>query len=64
MYPVSVALAGFIVHWSAPGSFFLLAAAALGASLCWALSQRAFRDFGTAPAADAPDPHMVDLKPG
>ena len=46
MFPVSVALAGFVVHRAGPAAFFILSAATLSATLAWALSQQAFRDFG------------------
>jgi predicted MFS family arabinose efflux permease len=49
MFPVSVALAGFVVHRFGPGAFFIIAAATLVAAEAWALSHRAFRDFGIRP---------------
>jgi hypothetical protein len=52
MFPVSVALAGLVVHRFGPGSFFVLAAVTVAATLAWALSRPAFRDFGTRPAFD------------
>jgi predicted MFS family arabinose efflux permease len=52
MFPVSVALAGFVVHRFGPGSFFVLSAVTMAATLVWALSQQQFRDFGTRPAFD------------
>ena len=51
MFPVSVALAGVVVHRFGPGSFFLLAAVTMAVTLVWALSQRAFREWGTQPAS-------------
>ena len=54
MFPVSVALAGFVVHRFGPGSFFLLSAVTMAATLVLALSQRAFREWGTRPAAIEP----------
>jgi predicted MFS family arabinose efflux permease len=54
MFPISVALAGLVVHRYGPGAFFLLAAVTVAATLVWALSQRAFRDFGMRPAAGPP----------
>jgi predicted MFS family arabinose efflux permease len=56
MFPVSVALAGLVVHRFGPGSFFVLAAATVAATLAWALSRPAFRDFGTRPAFDPVTP--------
>jgi predicted MFS family arabinose efflux permease len=53
MFPVSVALAGLVAHRYGPGAFFILAAVAVGATLAWALSQQAFRNFGMR-LADAP----------
>ena len=46
MFPVSVALAGFVSHRYGPSAFFLLAAVTVGVTLIWALSCRSFRDFG------------------
>ncbi len=54
MFPVSVALAGFVVHRFGPGSFFLLSAVTMAVTLVLALSQRAFREWGTQPAATEP----------
>jgi MFS family permease len=54
MFPVSVALAGFVVHRFGPGSFFLLSAVTMAATLVLALSQRAFREWGTQPASAEP----------
>ena len=54
MFPVSVALAGLVVHRYGPGAFFILAAVALAATLAWALSQQTFREFGMRPAAALP----------
>lgn len=53
MFPVSVALAGLVAHRYGPGAFFILAAVAVGATLAWALSHQAFRNFGMR-LADAP----------
>jgi predicted MFS family arabinose efflux permease len=50
MFPISVALAGLVVHRYGPGVFFIFAAVTLAATLAWALSQQAFREFGTRPA--------------
>ncbi len=46
MFPVSVVLAGFVVHRFGPGVFFEIAAASLGGTLVWALSTQSYRDFG------------------
>jgi predicted MFS family arabinose efflux permease len=54
VFPVSVALAGFVVHRFGPGAFFLLAAVTMAATLVLALSQRAFREWGTRPALAEP----------
>jgi MFS family permease len=51
MFPISVALAGFVARRYGPGAFFILAAVALAGTLAWALSQQAFRDFGMRPVA-------------
>lgn len=45
MFPVSVALAGFVSHRFGPGAFFILSAVTIAGTLAWALGQ-AFRDFG------------------
>jgi predicted MFS family arabinose efflux permease len=69
MFPISVALAGLVVHHYGPGAFFIFAAVTLAATLAWALSQQAFRDFGTRPAAEpsaqpaSPDPAAVAPSP-
>jgi hypothetical protein len=52
MFPLSVALAGLIVHRLGPGAFFVLAAVLMAVSQSWALSQRIFRDFGVRPDQD------------
>jgi predicted MFS family arabinose efflux permease len=52
MFPVSVALAGCVVHRFGPGSFFVLSAVTMAATLVWALSRLEFRNFGTRPAFD------------
>jgi predicted MFS family arabinose efflux permease len=54
MFPISVALAGFVAHRYGPAAFFILAAVTVAATLAWALSQRAFRDFGMRPATALP----------
>jgi hypothetical protein len=51
MFPISVALAGFVARRYGPGAFFILAAVALAGTLAWALSQQAFLDFGMRPVA-------------
>jgi hypothetical protein len=51
MFPVSVALAGLVVHLLGPGAFFILSAVTIAGTLAWALSRQAFRDFGIRPAA-------------
>jgi MFS family permease len=56
MFPVSVALAGFVVHRFGPGSFFVLSAVTMAATLVWALSRPAFRAFGTRPSFDPAAP--------
>jgi MFS family permease len=53
MFPVSVALAGFVVHRFGPGAFFLLSAVTIAATLAWALSRPVFRDFGARPGPRA-----------
>jgi len=50
MFPISVALAGLVAHRYGPGAFFIIAAATVGATLAWGLSQQAFRTFGMRPA--------------
>jgi len=54
MFPVSVALAGIVSHRYGPTAFFILAAVTVAATLTWALSKQAFRDFGMRPAAARP----------
>lgn len=51
MFPISVALAGLVAHRYGPGTFFILSTVTLAATLAWALSQQAFRDFGMRPVA-------------
>jgi len=51
MFPASVALAGLVAHRYGPGAFFIFAAVSLAATLAWALSRQAFRDFGMRPVA-------------
>jgi predicted MFS family arabinose efflux permease len=60
VFPVSVALAGFVVHRFGPGAFFLLAAVTMAATLVLALSQRAFREWGTRPALAEPVRRMAE----
>ncbi len=68
MFPISVALAGLVAHRYGPGAFFILAAVAVGATLAWALSQRAFRNFGMrpgeAPSARSGSVDSAKLEPG
>jgi len=54
MFPISVVLAGFVAHRYGPAAFFILAAVTVAATLAWALSQQAFRDFGMRPATALP----------
>ena len=52
VFPLSVLLAGLIVRAGGPDPFFWFAAATLAAAILGALTQRSWRDFGTAgPAA-------------
>jgi predicted MFS family arabinose efflux permease len=46
VFPVSVALAGVMVHRFGPGTFFVASGASLGLVLILALSSPAFRGFG------------------
>jgi MFS family permease len=50
MFPISVALAAFVAHRFGPGAFFVLSGVTMAITLVWALSKRAFREFGTRPA--------------
>jgi hypothetical protein len=63
LFPVSVAQAGFAVHRAGPGAFFILSAIAVAATLAWALTQQAFRDFGARPAPH-PAPVLNPPPPG
>ena len=54
MFPISVVLAGFVAHRYGPAAFFILAVVTVAATLAWALSQQAFRDFGMRPATALP----------
>lgn len=56
MFPISVALAGFVVHKFGPGSFFVLSAVTMSVTLVVALSRREFREFGTKAAFDPVTP--------
>jgi MFS family permease len=49
-YPLSVALAGILVHHLGPTLFFLIAGAVTGAAYLGGLSQREYRDFGSVDA--------------
>jgi MFS family permease len=53
-YPLSVALAGVLVRHLGPSPFFPVAGALVAVALLGAISQREFRDFGTAPRPVAP----------
>jgi hypothetical protein len=54
VFPVSVALAAFVVHNLGAALFFPLAGAALAIAILAGLTQRAWRDFGiTKPAGSA-----------
>jgi predicted MFS family arabinose efflux permease len=61
MFPISVALAGLVAHHYGPGAFFVFAAVAVAATLAWALSQQAFRNFGMRPAEV---PSVRSVSPG
>ena len=67
MFPISVALAGLVAHRYGPGAFFVLAAVTVGATLAWALSQQAFRNFGMhraeAASARSGSPDSAALEP-
>lgn len=52
-FPVSVLLAGLVVHDLGAREFFPLNAALLGATIIWTLTQRSWREFGT-PDASTP----------
>ena len=58
MFPISVAVAGLVARRYGPGTFFVIAGVILCATLLWALSQQAFRDFGMRPA-DEPSAQSV-----
>lgn len=47
-YPLSVALAGLLVHHLGPSLFFPIAGAVTGAAFLGGLTQREYRDFGSA----------------
>jgi hypothetical protein len=46
VFPLSVLLAGVIVHTSGPAIFFPLASVALFAAVLYALGHRSWREFG------------------
>jgi MFS family permease len=48
-FPLSVALSGLLVRHLGPSPFFPVAAGIMALALIGAISQRQFRDFGTAP---------------
>lgn len=53
-FPLSVAVSGVLVHRLGPSPFFPVAAATVAVAVLGAMSQREFRDFGSAepPAAE------------
>jgi predicted MFS family arabinose efflux permease len=55
-YPLSVALAGILVHHLGPTLYFPIAGALTGAAFLGGLSQREYRDFG---AADADGSYLL-----
>jgi len=58
VFPLSVLLAGVVVHDFGPAPFFPLAGAILAAAVIAGLSQRSWRGFGT---SDAPDPQLLEV---
>jgi predicted MFS family arabinose efflux permease len=62
VFPISVVLAAVVVHDLGPAAFFPLAAAVLALAILLGISQRSWRDFGT--AADPSDPTPDDSQPG
>src|SRR6185437_15524765 len=61
IFPVSVALAAFVMHRFGPAPFFPFAAVALAVSIVAALSQRTWRDFGI--PVRAPTPSSASIRP-
>ncbi|MDA8296885.1 MAG: MFS transporter [Actinomycetota bacterium] len=58
-FPLSVALAGAVVHAYGPAPFFPIAGGVLALALLVALSQRSWRTFGMPEAANVPAPAEV-----
>lgn len=52
-FPLSVAVSGVLVHRLGPSPFFPVAAATVGVAVLGAMSQREFRDFGSAEPPEA-----------
>jgi predicted MFS family arabinose efflux permease len=52
-FPLSVAVSGLLVHRLGPSPFFPVAAATLAIAVLGAMSQREFRDFGSAEPPEA-----------
>jgi MFS family permease len=52
-FPLSVAVSGVLVHRLGPSPFFPVAAATVAIAVLGAMSQREFRDFGSAEPAEA-----------
>jgi len=52
-FPLSVAVSGVLVHHLGPSPFFPVAAATVAISIFGAMSQREFRDFGSAQPPEA-----------
>jgi MFS family permease len=52
-FPLSVAVSGVLVHRLGPSPFFPVAAATVAIAIFSAMSQRAFRDFGSAEPPEA-----------
>lgn len=61
MFPLSVLLAGAVVHTAGPASFFPAAGTLLAAAVAVAASQPAWRSFG---ASELPDRPSVTCSPG
>jgi MFS family permease len=58
IFPVSVAVAGVIVHRYGPDPFFPATAAVLAVAVLAGLTQRAWRNFGAAPQRTEVAPHQ------
>lgn len=52
-FPLSVAVSGVLVHRLGPSPFFPVAAATVAIAVLGAMSQREFRDFGSAEPPEA-----------